>query len=105
LTIQLLVVLGRWLSNPSSPLERALKAYRKLNISLVSSHAARPVVKRAKWLNATELAQVVERYQAGATTYELAEQFDIGRELVPLACPPLTNGSPALPDRGLSRKK
>lgn len=40
------------------------------------------MVKRAKWLNATELAQLVERYEAGATTYDLAEQFGIGRETV-----------------------
>jgi DNA-binding CsgD family transcriptional regulator len=70
------------LSNPSSPLHRALKAYRKLDISQVSLHVARPVVKRAKWLNATELAQLVERYEAGATTYDLADQFGIGRETV-----------------------
>lgn len=76
------MVLGRWLSNPSSPLERALRAYRKLSLSQLTPHIARPVVKRAKWLNATEVAHLVERYQAGATTYELADQFSIGRETV-----------------------
>jgi hypothetical protein len=76
------VVLGRWLSNPSSPLHRALVAYRKLKLSEVSRPVSRPVVKRAKWLNATELAQLVERYEAGATTYELADHFGIGRETV-----------------------
>jgi DNA-binding CsgD family transcriptional regulator len=40
------------------------------------------VVKRAKWLNATETVQLVERYEAGATTYDLADQFGIGRETV-----------------------
>jgi DNA-binding CsgD family transcriptional regulator len=76
------VVLGRWLSNPSSPLHRALNAYRKLDLSQVTWHVSHPVVKRAKWLNATELSQLVERYEAGATTYDLADQFGIARETV-----------------------
>jgi hypothetical protein len=76
------VVLRRWLSNSAPSLERALKAYRKLDLSQVTPHVPRPVVKRAKWLNATELAQLVERYEAGVTTYDLAEQFGIGRETV-----------------------
>jgi hypothetical protein len=44
------------------------RAYRKLDLSQVSTHVSRPVVKRAKWLNATELRELVARYEAGATT-------------------------------------
>ena len=70
------------MSNSAPSLERALKAYRKFDLSQVTPQVARPVVKRAKWLNATEMAQLIERYQGGATTYELGEQFGIGRETV-----------------------
>ncbi len=70
------------MSNPSSPLKRALRAYRKLDLGQVSAHVPRPVVKRAKWLNATELTQLVAGYQAGATVYELADQFGVNRNTV-----------------------
>ena len=77
------MVLGRWLSNPSSPLKRALRAYRKLDLSATTSaFRAHTPVKRAKWLNPTELNQIVERYQAGATVYELADQFGVNRNTV-----------------------
>ena len=77
------MVLGRWLSNPSSPLKRALRAYRKLDLSATTSaFRAHTPVKRAKWLNPTELNQIVERYQAGATVYDLADQFGVRRQTI-----------------------
>ena len=74
------VVLGRWLSNPSSPLKRALRAYRKLELTPATCiFRAHNPVGRAKWLNATQLTQLVAGYQAGATVYELADQFGVHR--------------------------
>ena len=38
--------------------------------------------KRAKRLNDTQLARLVERYESGATVYELASEFTIDRRTV-----------------------
>ncbi len=38
--------------------------------------------KRAKRLNATEMARLVERYEAGATVYELAAELDVHRTII-----------------------
>ncbi|MCU1678451.1 MAG: hypothetical protein JWM93_3209, partial [Frankiales bacterium] len=38
--------------------------------------------KRARHLNGTELARLVQRYQVGATVYELAAEFTIDRKTV-----------------------
>ena len=42
----------------------------------------RTPIKRAKWLNATELSQLIAGYQAGATVYELADQFGVNRQTI-----------------------
>ena len=72
----------RWLSNPSPSLKRALRAYHKLVLKQVSPIPRCPVAARAKRLNATELDLLVAGYQAGATVYELAEQFHIHRNTI-----------------------
>jgi len=75
------VVLQRLFSNSSStPLTRAIRAYRRVDLSL--GPQGRPVgaPKRAKWLNETELARLIDRYSSGATVYELATEFSIDRK-------------------------
>jgi AraC-like DNA-binding protein len=77
------VVLRRQLSNPSSPLKRALAAYRQLNLSGPrQSVVPRRPVKRATRLTAGQLARLVERYQSGATVYDLAAEFGMHRATV-----------------------
>lgn len=79
------VVLARSLSNlTSTPLMRALAAYRRLNLMPgVTPDRSRPAhPKRAKQLNASDLPRLVERYEAGATVYELADEFKIDRRTV-----------------------
>jgi DNA-binding CsgD family transcriptional regulator len=80
------VVLGRLLSNPSpTPLTRAIRAYRKLDLSKPARKQVRRILpKRAKHLTARQLAVLVQGYQAGATVYELAERFGIDRKIVAL---------------------
>lgn len=77
------MVLWRLLSNPSPTLVRSLSAYRKLDLANgppTSVH--RPLHKQAKRLNAVELARLAERYQQGATVYELAAELQIARTTV-----------------------
>lgn len=77
------MVLVRSFSNStSSPLSRAIGAYRRLNLSGAPRKRASWAPKRAKWLNATELACLVERYHAGATVYELAAEFGVHRTTI-----------------------
>lgn len=78
------MVLARLFSNStSSPLSRAIAAYRKLDLSNPGRRRATQVKrKRALRLNAAQLARLVESYQAGATVYELGNQFHIDRKTV-----------------------
>jgi hypothetical protein len=74
------VVLAAWLSNSSPPpLLRALAAYRQLDLTAVTTPVARQQAKRARQLTAAERSLLVERYQAGATVYDLAREFTISR--------------------------
>lgn len=84
MNIQTLVVLSRSLSNvPSSPLVRAIRAYRELDLSHAPKTRPECIVpKRAKHLNEAELARLVDRYGAGATVYDLAAEFSVNRNTV-----------------------
>ena len=78
------VVLARLFSNSTpSPLSRAITAYQHLD--LAASHSRRPcskLPKRSLQLNAVQLTRLVQRYQSGATVYELATEFKISRHTV-----------------------
>jgi AraC-like DNA-binding protein len=77
------VVLLVKLSNPSSPLKRALAAYRQLDLGGPrQTSALRRPVSRAVRLTAGQLARLVERYQSGATVYDLAAEFGMHRATV-----------------------
>jgi hypothetical protein len=80
------VVLGRLLSNPSSsPLLRAIRAYRGLDLShFRTKRASRQRPKRALRLTDVQVAKLVERYQSGATVYELSAEFGVNRKTVAL---------------------
>jgi DNA-binding transcriptional ArsR family regulator len=84
LTIQVVVVLARQLSNSSpSVLSRALTAYRQLE--LLEAPRPRPRAtcpRQLKLLTAAELNRLVAGYRRGATVYELADQFGIRRATV-----------------------
>lgn len=68
-----------------SPLRSALRAYRQLHLTI-----ERPKRSRSKHpkttirLNETQLARLVAGYEGGATVYELAAEFGIGRNTVAL---------------------
>lgn len=78
------MVLARLLSNSTPPpLLRAIRAYRKLDLSKpipVRTPPARP--KQARHLTDAELARLVAAYQADATVYELAKEFQVNRHTV-----------------------
>jgi DNA-binding CsgD family transcriptional regulator len=78
------VVLARHLSNSTpQPLSRAIAAYRKLDLSGRNGSRARSrAPKRALRLNAKQVERLIVSYQAGATVYELANQFYIDRRTV-----------------------
>lgn len=80
------MVLVRTLSNStSSPLTRAVDAYHRLD--LFNPHAGtqpRTVPKRARRLNAVQLAGLTASYEGGATVYDLADRFGIDRRTVSL---------------------
>ena len=95
-----MVVLGGWLSNSSPPLIRALEAYRKLTLTGVVRPIPRQVVQRARRLTDSERTHLVDRYEAGATVYDLAREFSIARTTaakqlkaagVTMRCGPLTD--------------
>jgi hypothetical protein len=73
------VVLGGRLSNSSPCLIRAIRAYRKLDLTGVAAPVRRQSPKRARRLTDPEQAHLVDRYQAGATVYDLAREFTISR--------------------------
>ena len=79
-----LVVLARFFSNSTpSTLCRAINAYRQLDLTWMScKRVGRIHPKRAKWLNDTQLAILVDRYKSGATVYTLASEFLIDRRTV-----------------------
>ncbi|MDA8080538.1 MAG: hypothetical protein M0Z96_02850 [Actinomycetota bacterium] len=79
-----LVVLARLFSNSTpSALCRAITAYRRLDLTRMScKRVGRVHPKRAKRLGDTQLARLVERYESGATVYELAPEFAIDRRTV-----------------------
>ena len=79
-----MVVLAGWLSNPTPPpLERAIRAYRNLDLSCTTLVVPqRREAKRAIQLSTEQVARLVEGYQSGATVYELATQFGINRRTV-----------------------
>lgn len=78
------MVLGRWLSNLSpSPLTRALTAYRQLDLTAQPPlRPPRAPIKQVIRLNDHQVARLVERYESGATDYELAREFGISRGTV-----------------------
>lgn len=78
------MVLAGSLANPTpTPLTRALAAYHQLDLRKSPRERARTLPpKRAKQLNAGELERLIAGYHAGATVYELAEQFKIDRRTV-----------------------
>ena len=77
------MVLARQFSNSSpSSLERALRAYRRLDLARPPQKRPTRASKRAKRLNGTELNRLVERYASGATVYELATEFGIHRTTI-----------------------
>lgn len=77
------VVPSIWFSNSNLPLERAIKAYRALDLQ--DSGAAPPArVRHVRHLRlgVTQVAELVAQYHAGATAAELAERFGINRNTV-----------------------
>ena len=79
-----LVVLARLFSNSTpSALCRAINAYRQLDLTRMScKRVGRVHPKRAKRLNDTQLARLVDQYESGTTVYELASEFAIDRRTV-----------------------
>lgn len=67
----------------STPLVRAIRAYRQLNLAgLPHERLPRVLPKRALQLTPVQVGCLVQRYNAGATVYELAPEFGIGRQTV-----------------------
>lgn len=79
-----MVVLARSLSNlTSTPLSRAIGAYRQLDLTKSPApRTPRPERKRCLRLTETQLARLVERYLSGGTVYKLATEFGIDRRTV-----------------------
>jgi hypothetical protein len=78
------VVLWGRLANPiPSPLSRALRAYHQLDLSGGPQiPAPRLEARRAVRLSAIQVGRLAERYQSGATVYDLAAEFGIRRDTV-----------------------
>lgn len=81
-----LVVLVRSLSNSTpSALQRAIRAYRKLDLTEPRGEATpRTFPRRSTQLNIAQLDQLARRYLLGATVYQLAADFHIDRKTVSL---------------------
>lgn len=79
-----MVVLCRWLSNSSStPLGRAIAAYRRINLHSPSHAPARASGnRRAIRLTDRQVARMAQRYRDGATLRQLADQFDTSRAAI-----------------------
>ena len=69
-------------NSTSSPLSRAIAAYRRLDVTRTPHERPHKAPKRAKWLNETELARLTKRYGSGATVYELATEFGVHRTTI-----------------------
>ena len=78
------VVLVRSLSNSTpSLLNRAIAAYRKLDLTGPHCGRTSQVLRRRNLrLTSSQLATLAVRYQAGATVYELANEFGIHRTTI-----------------------
>jgi DNA-binding CsgD family transcriptional regulator len=73
-----MVVLARQFSNSSpTPLSRALRAYRQLDLGKPPQPRSTVRPKRSKILNQSELERLREAYLAGATGDELAADFKV----------------------------
>ena len=74
------VVLLVELSNPSSPLKRALAAYRRMDLSHPApGPAPRPASRVIHRLTAAEVDEVIAGYQAGSSLRELGSRFGVSR--------------------------
>lgn len=68
------------MSNSAPPLlETAIRAYRALDLTHGVPVRPRQLSKRARRLTERQLGLLVQRYQAGATVYDLAAEFHIAR--------------------------
>jgi len=78
------VVLARSFSNSTpSALHRTIDAYHRLRLTgQRCKRGSRTQPKRAKRLNDAQLARLIERYESGATVYELAKEFGIDHHTV-----------------------
>lgn len=78
------MVLARSLSNSTpSPLKRAIRAYRALDLTRpLPDRPVQKPKKRVIQLNAKQVRHLIERYETGATVYELANEFQINRRTV-----------------------
>ena len=81
--IPVMVVLRGQLSNSAPILTRALRAYRRMDLSgLPCSRRRRPMVKPVIWLSAAQIDEVVARYRAGATVKQLGTRFGVHRHTI-----------------------
>ncbi len=70
-------------SSPSPLLWRALEAYRTLEWDVeVPDRAVRASIGRHLRLNTIQVAELIARYEAGSTVYELADQFEVRRATI-----------------------
>ncbi|HWL44332.1 MAG TPA: hypothetical protein VNQ73_15430 [Ilumatobacter sp.] len=76
--ITMVEMLGRYLNRV--PETAAFE--RLLTLPRVKREPAPPALNRKRYLSADAVAELVAMYQAGATVYELAEQFGIHRDRV-----------------------
>jgi AraC-like DNA-binding protein len=91
-----MVVLWRQLSNPSSPLKRALTAYRRIDLSGPCPRSApRSLPRTIHRLTPAEVDEAVAGYKAGATLSELAARLRVDRKTL----------SPHLKARGVQLRR
>jgi lambda repressor-like predicted transcriptional regulator len=77
------VVLLVKLSNPTSPLKRALAAYRQMDLSHSTPRPTRrPASRTIHRLTATEVDDAIVGYQAGSTLRELGVRFGVSRNAI-----------------------
>ncbi len=70
-------------SSPPPPLRRALEAYRQLEFDgKIPDRGIRGSTGRNLRLNTGQVAELIKRYEAGDTVYQLAAHFDIRRATV-----------------------
>lgn len=80
------MVLARLFSNSTpSALRRAIDAYRQLNLTEPRhKREGRVRIKRAKRLSLKQRVHLAQRYESGATVYDLASEYEIDRRTVSL---------------------